>query len=41
MDFLKNSAAIASLVATLGSSPGWLCLAVLLLVSPKFMEGIA
>ncbi len=41
MDFLKNSAAITGLVAALGQNPGWFCLAVLLLVSPKLVESLA
>jgi hypothetical protein len=41
MDFFKNTAAITSLFATLSANPGWLCLAVLLLVSPKLLEGVA
>jgi hypothetical protein len=41
MDFLKNTAAITSLFATLSANPGWLCFAVFVLVSPKLLESVA
>ena len=41
MDFIKNSAAITGLVAALGTNPGWFCLAVFVLVSPRLVEALA
>jgi hypothetical protein len=41
MDFLKNTAAISSLVAALGQNPGWVCLAMFVLVSPRLTEAVA
>jgi hypothetical protein len=41
MEFIKNTAAITSLFATLGSNPGWLCFAVFLFVCPKLLDSVA